>query len=357
MEKGQCLQGNISYYGDYKNTSYSYTLIEDIKQNTDRENEQLYNTVKPYELPVVAVFFLFGTTCNVILIIIITCNKDMRTVPNMYILNLAVSYIIILTWNFFYECGKRIPGFWSHDVILCVFFPFYSRMSVDLTTYSIAVFSFQRYRVTVNPLQVLVSSQPTWRSTVATIGGVWIVAALFALPIARVGYLFCESTLLLSTNYFKFLSIFHLIVSGVLPLIVIAFSYAMTIRHLSESSGPISEGTQNSRLNTRRNTAKVLLGLAVVLLITYVPVHIYEIYYSFSIKFESIYKKGDEIDSANNVLDILMISRNVRLINYCLNPVALFCTSLAFRRHFKRYLTCCCNTNSPPTDFELTNRN
>ena len=44
-------------------------------------------------------------------------------------------------------------------------------------------------------------------------------------------------------------------------------------------------------------------------------------------------------------------------INSCLNPVALFCSSLAFRRHLKRYLTCCFKTKSPPTDFELTRRN
>jgi hypothetical protein len=57
-------------------------------------------------------------------------------------------------------------------------------MSVGLSAYSVAVFSFQRYRVIVNPFQVHVSSQATWRGTVATIYGVWIVAALFALPLA-----------------------------------------------------------------------------------------------------------------------------------------------------------------------------
>ena len=31
LEKGQCLEGNIQYYGDYKNTSYSYS---DIKSST-----------------------------------------------------------------------------------------------------------------------------------------------------------------------------------------------------------------------------------------------------------------------------------------------------------------------------------
>jgi hypothetical protein len=42
------------------------------------------------------------------------------------------------------------------------------------------------------------------------------------------------------------------------------------------------------------------------------------------------------------------------LINSCLNPVALFCTSLAFRRQVKRYLTCCCKASSTLTKLQLT---
>jgi len=93
LEKVQCLQGNMHYYEDYNNTSFSYTLTDTEKDR--RKNVYIVN--RPYELPVVAVFFIFGTTGNVILIIIIINNKDMRTVPNMYILNLAISDVIILT--------------------------------------------------------------------------------------------------------------------------------------------------------------------------------------------------------------------------------------------------------------------
>jgi hypothetical protein len=97
LEKGQCLQGNIEYYGDYRNTSYTYTQIEDRKADTETEQEEYGFTFYKYKLPVSTVFFIFGTTSNIILIIIIISNKDMRTVPNMYILNVAVSDTIILT--------------------------------------------------------------------------------------------------------------------------------------------------------------------------------------------------------------------------------------------------------------------
>jgi hypothetical protein len=42
LEKGQCLQDNIQYYGDYKNTSYSYTptKVMDTDTKTDKDKKQ-----------------------------------------------------------------------------------------------------------------------------------------------------------------------------------------------------------------------------------------------------------------------------------------------------------------------------
>jgi hypothetical protein len=116
--------------------------------------------------------------------------------------------------------------------------------------------------------------------------------------------------------------------------------------------------TQNARQNSRQNTAKVVLGLTVVFLFTSAPFHIYETYLICGINlekpFDEIFKEVNGSFKFNTVL----LLRDVLLsMNSCLNPVALFCTSRAFRRHFKRYLTCCCKTKSPPTDFELTRRN
>jgi len=96
------------------------------------------------------------------------------------------------------------------------------------------------------------------------------VAALFAVPsgLSKIG---CrESEAFNIINYYLLLVIFELLV---LPLFVIAFSYVMTARHLVESYRSISEGTQNLQLKTRRNTAKIVVGLALVFIFSYVPYH------------------------------------------------------------------------------------
>jgi hypothetical protein len=138
---------------------------------------------------------------------------------------------------------------------------------------------------------------------------------------------------------------------------VIAFSYIMTARHLLESSCSLSEETQNSRLNTRKTAAKVVLGLTVVFLIIFVPYHFCETFLFFSINMDkSVFNVADEQIWLFTFEDIRSILNLFLSINSCLNPVAVFCTSLAFRRQFKRYITCCCKENSTPADIELERR-
>jgi hypothetical protein len=204
---------------------------------------------------------------------------------------------------------------------------------------------------------VRVSSKPTWRTTGATICGVWIVAALFAIPAALSRYWCVESLLLWRTKYYQRVAIFQLLVSCVLPLFVIAFSYIMTACRLLESSCSLSEETQNSRLNTHKNAAKVVLGLTVVFLISYVPYHFCETFLFFSLNLDkSLFNIGDDLIWGFTFKDTTSILNLFLSINSCLNPVAVFCTSLAFRRQFKRYITCCWKENSTPADIELEGR-
>jgi len=331
---------------DYKN----YT---DTKTWYSYENSHNSNFLKHYDIPIYAVPFSIGTTGNLILLIIIIRNKDMRTLPNIYILNLAISDIIYLTVFFSEACVNRELVTWPNGDFACTIIPFCRRLSVGLSAYSVAVLSIQRYRATVNPFHARVSSPPTWRGTVATIFGVWIVAILFAIP-STISNDFCvEWTFLNSTTYYHRVVIFELLASCVLPLCVIAFTYIMTARHLVKSSRSVSEGKQNPQLETRRNSAKIVVGLTVVFLISYVPYHVFWTYIIWTQHVEIIFTG---FNSEPKYAMQYLISTCFLLINSCINPVALFCTSSPFRQHLKRYLTCCCKRKSPSTDLELTRR-
>jgi hypothetical protein len=185
---------------------------------------------------------------------------------------------------------------------------------------------------------------------------VWIVAALFSVPSILSKYQ-CEE-LKHIIGYYHHAVILELLVSCVLPLCVVAFSYLMTARSLVESSRGISEGTQNPQVQTRRNIAKIVVGLAFVFLISYVPYHVLWTYFIYSEKEDFLYNFNEFLESSNNKFQYTyLISKCFLLINSCLNPVALFCTSSPLRQHLKRYLTYFCKTNSSNNGLELARRN
>jgi hypothetical protein len=188
---------------------------------------------------VYAVLFTFGETRNVIILIMIVCNKEMRTVPNIYILNLAISDLISLIKNLPLAHIDIISRKWLYSEFLCKIFAFCPRLSIGLSAYSVALLSIQRYKVTVNPIKIRVQSPVTWRVTKATICGVWYLASLFSLP----SMLTTQNTGVLcngSKMYYDKIVLLELLVLCILPLCVIVF-YVMTARHLVKSAIPISE--------------------------------------------------------------------------------------------------------------------
>jgi len=166
----------------------------------------------------------------------------MRCVPNMYILNLATSDIIYVTVLFSKTCANRISDMWLHRDIMCRFLPFCRCLSVSLSVYSGAVYSNQQYRVTVK-----LPRPSLFTGNMACYCGYNLssVAALFAIPSVLSKYLCEEFRVLRPETYYQHVVIFELLVTCVLPLCVIAFTYIMTSHHLVESSCSVSEGTQN----------------------------------------------------------------------------------------------------------------
>jgi hypothetical protein len=58
----------------------------------------------------------------------------------------------------------------------------------------------------------------------------------------------------------------------------------MTARHLLESSRPVSQETQNPRLKTRKDIAKIELGLTVIFLTSYMLYHTFWTHIIFTAK-------------------------------------------------------------------------
>lgn len=168
------------------------------------------------------------------------------------------------------------------------------------------------------------------------------MAALFAFPTAMVKNKCKRRPLSEFDTYFRLTSLFELLMSCVLPLCVIIFSYCLMSRHLMQNSFSTFGMAQNPQIKKRRNAAKVVLGLTIVFVISYVPSHFLS---AFSVFY---YKTSERNFVRYSILPFLNgMSLCFLCLNSCFNPVALFFTSPAVRMHLKRYLTCCCTNKFP----------
>jgi hypothetical protein len=115
LQHSQCLNDNISFHGHYKSVRYKYIDADDKVKKQGRFKTYVQSSVY-------AVLFTFGATGNAIILIIIVCNKDMRTVPNMYILNLAINDLISLIINLPLSQARIMSGKWQYGEFVCKVF-------------------------------------------------------------------------------------------------------------------------------------------------------------------------------------------------------------------------------------------
>jgi hypothetical protein len=184
-------------------------------------------------------------------------------------------------------------------------------MSVGLTMNFVTALSVRYYKLTVNPLHVRVSSQPKWLAAAATIFGVWILTALFAVPAARSQYVCVNSTVLWLTNYYLYVIAFQILVTFVLPLSLIFFFF-FTYGQYFAKKFYLSEETQNYRLNKCKNTAKLCAVIPICFAIIagfYNMAELY-FYYSISLEFPS-FKTGVVFVSVINLRFIIFIPQNL----------------------------------------------
>ncbi|PSN44465.1 hypothetical protein C0J52_10967 [Blattella germanica] len=323
FESAKCENGNLTYHGDYKTITYEHETFQ-LEFRADTDLMQIGQAV------LYTTLFVFGAVGNVILLFITMSNREMRTEPNMYIFNLALCDLLSLSANLPISQVHWFIDTWEFGEFLCKFFMFCRRLTVGVSAYSVAILSIQRYHVTVNPIQNRVEQHcmAKWHVPLLNILAVWVLAAAFALPSAFSASAKRVCGMFYSSSYYQKVVIFELVVSCILPLCVIVFMYAMTARQLVQSVTT----TDHPHASGRRNIAKIVLGLVLVFIVSFVPYHAIRTYRYWN---ELAYERGLQYAWS--------LSSCILVFNSCFNPVALFCSSSSIRKSLMR---CACRTAS-----------
>ncbi|XP_012985617.3 neuropeptide FF receptor 1 [Melopsittacus undulatus] len=137
--------------------------------------------------PVAAMFilaytfiFLMCVIGNILVCFIVVKNRQMRTVTNVFILNLAISDLLVGIFCMPTTLVDNLITGWPFDNTMCKMSGLVQGMSVSASVFTLVAIAVERFRCIVHPFR----QKLTLRKALMTIAIIWVLALLIMCPAA-----------------------------------------------------------------------------------------------------------------------------------------------------------------------------
>ncbi|KAH8358167.1 hypothetical protein KR084_006510 [Drosophila pseudotakahashii] len=302
-----------------------------------------------YIVPILfALIFVVGVLGNGTLIVVFLSVRQMRNVPNTYILSLALADLLVIITTVPLASTVYTVEYWPYGSFLCSLSEFMKDVSIGVSVFTLTALSGDRYFAIVDPLRKFHAhggGRRATRMTLATAVSIWLLAILCGLPALLGSNLkhlgINEKSIVIcypypeewGMNYAKSMVLLHFLVYYALPLVIIAVFYVLIALHLMYSAsvpGEIQGAVRQVR--ARRKVAVTVLAFVVIFGICFLPYHVFFLWFYFWPTAQEDYNAFWHV--------LRIVAYCMSFANSCANPVALYFVSGAFRKHFNRYLFC-----------------
>ncbi|CAF1044968.1 unnamed protein product [Rotaria sp. Silwood1] len=296
------------------------------------------------------IVFIVGTIGNLLVIIVIQRNRSMRTVTNMFIMNLAAADLLVLVFCLPATVIQDVTKTWFFGLVLCKFVNYIQNMSISVSVLTLMAISVERYQAIVYPLKFTGTKQ---RARILILS-VWILSLLLVLPDAIMMTLIRQFGDQIETIYLTYCQwnahplydlLYQLHISlclFIIPLCFMVFTYSGIVKvlwgslpterilndeqrtiHSSQykltgsseeshitvplhSSNNLINSTKSANLmvqENRQKAAKMLISVVIIFTICYIPVHVFNLF-----RYIYVYKEYTQrpiTDDSNNSSNII----------------------------------------------------
>ncbi|XP_075391248.1 kiSS-1 receptor [Tenrec ecaudatus] len=222
-----------------------------------------------------AALMLLGLAGNSLVIYVVCRDKQMRTVTNFYIANLAVTDLTFLLCCVpFTALLYPLPA-WVLGDFMCKFVNYIQQVSVQATCATLTAMSVDRWYVTVFPLRALHRRTP--RLALAISLSIWVGSAAVSAPVLALHRLspgprtYCSEAFP-SRALERAFALYNFLALYLLPLLATCACYGAMLRHLGRAavSPAPADGALQGQLQAERAgavRAKVSRLVAAVVLL------------------------------------------------------------------------------------------
>ncbi|XP_028269181.1 neuropeptide Y receptor type 2 [Parambassis ranga] len=224
---------------------------------------------------------LFGVIGNSLVIYVVYKFKNLHTVTNFFIVNLAVADLLVNMLCLPFTLVYTLYGEWMLGQVLCYMLPCAQGMAVHVSTITMNIIALDRHRSIVYHMETKMSKD----MCAVVIAITWAVSVVLASPLAifreyETFDLLPDTSIQVCTEKWPgssmngtIYSILMLLVQYGLPLAINSVAY---IRIWNKLKNHMTYG-RNDRHQRRKKTTKMLLTMVVVFAVSWLPFHAFQL--------------------------------------------------------------------------------
>ena len=331
----------MDYLGEVK-LGQNFTFDAFLKIVTEN-NEQLYWFGPEVEVPMIllyVVIIVFGLFANGLICYVIVKRKKLQTVRNIFIVNLAVSDMIMCILCMPFTLVKLLLKNWPLGDAMCRLVPWLQAVNVFASTMTITAIALDRYQVIVYPSTIKDKSKKMGAAAIIIL--IWFMSVLVGLPllvysrleqkeyIKFINYQMCLEewpSPIGRTVYAGAIMLLQFIIP-VIILIIIHWricTFLKTRIRLNPTT-PMEMNRAMKEAKRHRKNSTLLMAIAVMFALCWFPLTLLNLLADFNY-FIFMYK---------NFLLAFSLAHLIAMVSACLNPVIYGWFNSNFRREFTR---------------------
>ncbi|XP_049545190.1 neuropeptide SIFamide receptor-like isoform X3 [Anopheles darlingi] len=306
------------------------------------------------------VVFIMGLVGNALVCIAVYTNHTMRTVTNIFIVNLAVADFFVILFCLPPTVVWDVTETWFMGKAMCKVVIYFQTVSVTVSVLTLTFISIDRWYAICFPLRYKPRPERAWRS----IALIWLIGFLSDLPEFLVLTtrrkklrfdikLFTQCVATWDNETEKTFYIVKFVLLYTLPLLFMTIAYFQIVRvlwrsdtipgHRESRNQPcgtvhstrttlncVGNTSTMGQLRARRKAAKMLVAVVIMFAGCYFPVHML-----------NVARYTVDIGQSDIVAVLSLFSHWLCYANSAVNPVIYNFMSGKFRREFKNALEKC----------------
>lgn len=318
------------------------SLFFQVFDNSKVDTAEISQSSKAILMVLYSIIIFVSLVGNMMVLVTVCGNRNMRSVTNVFILSLSVSDLLLALIATPINMGNVMSTYWKYGAFACKIVPCITTFCVACSSLTLCCIAFERFYAIVYPLKVKFFQAST--RLVPLLVTVWMTSLLSGIP--QVFYFelikvkdVCGKTVndictlpLITSNTMEFFQLWlPFVILFVAPLMVMTILYSIIIIKLwGRRPIGISMKTSDSyRLKQKKRAIKMLVTVMVLFIVCWLPIQ----------TFNAVGEK-----ESNNTPDVTLqwkaFLKCMALSSSCYNPIVYAFMNENFRKNFANLLRC-----------------